>query len=91
MTSKTILNTLLTSTQTEADLASLRRLLVAASISPSYCRSLLNNPVQSIHSGFGGEHFALSETTIEIISGIRAKTLAEFIHSINEKIPFHSA
>jgi hypothetical protein len=91
MTSKTILNTLLTSTQTETDLASLRRLLVAASISPSYCRSLLNNPVQSIHSGFGGEHFALSETTIEIISGIRAKTLAEFIHSINEKIPFHSA
>ncbi|MEY2819568.1 MAG: hypothetical protein RL275_3031 [Chloroflexota bacterium] len=91
MTSKTILNTLLTSTQTETDLASLRRLLVAASISSSYCRSLLNNPVQSIHSGFGGEHFALSETTIEIISGIRAKTLAEFIHSINEKIPFHSA
>jgi hypothetical protein len=91
MTSKTIHNTLLTSTQTETDLASLRRLLVAASISPSYCRSLLNNPVQSIHSGFGGEHFALSETTIEIISGIRAKTLAEFIHSINEKIPFHSA
>ena len=91
MTSNTIHNTLLTSTQIETDLASLRRLLVAASISPSYCRSLLNNPVQSIHSGFGGEHFALSETTIEIISGIRAKTLAEFIHSINEKIPFHSA
>ncbi len=91
MTSNTIHNTLLTSTQTETDLASLRRLLVAASISPSYCRSLLNNPVQSIHSGFGGEHFALSDTTIEIISGIRATTLAEFIHSINEKIPIHSA
>lgn len=91
MTSKTIHNILLTSTQIETDLASLRRLLVAASISPSYCRSLLNNPVQSIHSGFGGEHFALSETTIEIISDIRAKTLAEFIHSINEKIPIHSA
>ena len=91
MTSKTIHNTLLTTTQLESDLASLRRLLVAASISPAYCRSLLMDPASSIRAGFGGECFVLSQSTMEIVAAIRANTLAEFIYSINEKIPIHSA
>ena len=91
MTSKIIHNALLTPPQLESDLASLRRLLVAASINPAYCRSLLNDPAPSIRAGFGGERFTLSEPTMAMVSAIRVNTLAEFIHSINEKIPIHSA
>lgn len=73
--------------QLEADVGSLRRLLVAAAISPAYCRRLLDSPAQAIREGFGGEAFPLTESTLETISAIRAASVADFIHSINEKIP----
>jgi hypothetical protein len=77
----------ISSVQLEADLGSLRRLLVAAAISPAYCRLLLDSPAQAVREGFGGEAFPLTGPTLETISAIRAATLVDFIHSINEKIP----
>ena len=87
MNSKVTHSPLLATNQVEADLTSLRRLLVAASISPTYCRALLQDPSRAIKDGFGGECFILSEPTLEVLSSIQAETLTDFIFSINEKIP----
>lgn len=87
MNTKTLHNLSYTPTQLEADLTSLRRLLVAASISPDYCCSLLSNPSRSVNAGYGGERFILSEPVMRILSNIRAKSLNEFIQLLNEKIP----
>lgn len=78
---------LLSTSHTETDLATLRRLFVAACISPDFCHTLLLDPVRAVQTGFGGEGFVISEPTLIILSTIRAKTLSDFIHSINEKIP----
>jgi hypothetical protein len=69
----------------------MRRVLVAASIHADFCRLLLTDPCQAIAVGFGGERFVLSEATLVTLSTIQAETLAEFIHTLNEKIPILSA
>jgi hypothetical protein len=69
------------------DLTSLRKLLVAAAINPSYCELLLKSPEQAVKSGFGGEDFPLTESTLEIVSFVKAASLGDFIRLINEKIP----
>lgn len=70
-----------------ADLSSLRRMLTAAAIDRVYCEMLLESPEQAVKSGFGGEDFPLTESTLEIISHVKAASLGDFIRLINEKIP----
>lgn len=91
MPSKIVYSSKLITTQLESDLTSLRRLLVAASINSDFCCMLLKDPSHSIYMGFGGERFVLSDGTLKMLSSIRAKTLAEFIQTLNEKIPILSA
>lgn len=87
---KVLQESLRTTSHTETDLTTLRRLFVAACISPDFCRTLLQDPVRAVQTGFGGESFVISEPTMNILSVIQAKTLSDFIHSINEKIPILS-
>jgi hypothetical protein len=87
MITKTHTQRTITSGQLESDLSSIRRIVAAAAISPIFRKSLLQNPIQAVQAGFGGESFPLSEFTFDIISAVQADTLAEFIYLINEKIP----
>lgn len=86
MITKTYTTPSIASVQLEADLGSIRRLLVAAAINPSYCKLLLDSPAMAIKEGFGGENFSLTTPTLETISSIRAATLSDFIYLVNEKI-----
>lgn len=70
-----------------ADVSSLRRMLTAAAIDQVYCELLLQAPGQAVKNGFGGEDFPLTESTLEIISHVKAANLGDFIRLINEKIP----
>lgn len=88
MITKTLINKhSIPTEQLEADLSSLRRLLVAAAINPSYCEFLLKFPAQAVQAGFGGEAFPMSKATLSVVAAVKAGTLSEFIYSINEKIP----
>lgn len=84
---KVLREPLLVTSHTETDLATLRRLFVAACISPDFCQALLKDPACAVQTGFGGEIFVISGPTLEILSAIHAKTLSELILSVNEKIP----
>lgn len=72
---------------TTNDLSIIRRLLVAAAISPSFCSRLLENPSRALQSGFGGEKFHLSDSAFQSISTIQAASLGEFIQQVNKDFP----
>lgn len=59
------------------------RLLTAAVINGSFRQALLNNPVEAISSGFGGEAFNLSSDVVQRLSTIRANSLAEFASQLS--------
>jgi hypothetical protein len=69
---------------TSKDTDSISRLLVAAAINPRFCATLLTDPQQVLQSGFGGEGFPLSQTTLDSLVSIRASTLPEFVCKLNE-------
>ena len=54
------------------------RLLTAAVINGSFRQALLQNPVEAISMGFGGEAFNLSADVVKWISSIKASSLSEF-------------
>jgi hypothetical protein len=70
------------------DLKVIRRLLTAAAINSHYCMKLLQDPIQAVQEGFGGEQFHLSDMTIRSMSSIRAASLADFIHRLNEGLSY---
>lgn len=76
----------ITSLDPSDDLGVIRRLLVAAAISPQFCLALLDNPGRAVRDGFGGEAFLLSAWTAERLSSIRAATLTEFILRLNDSL-----
>ncbi len=76
-----------TRSQMDSDRSSIRRLLVGAVINTDFCALLLNQPLDAVSTGFGGENFNLSTYGLEAIRGIQANSLSEFIHLLNEKIP----
>jgi len=65
------------------DLRIIGRLLVAASINSRFCAKLLSEPEIAIKDGFGGEQFHLSDSTLKVVSSVRASTLTEFIRQLN--------
>ena len=71
---------------TTLDTTSINRLLVAATISPGFCRKLLNDPHSAIQAGFNGEYFPLSQTTYSAINSVKAVTLSDFIRELNDKV-----
>ncbi len=75
-------------TDSSKDLASINRLLAAAAISPRFRSRLLTNPGEALKAGFGGEHFSLSQPAREMLISIRASTMPEFVHKLDEKLPY---
>ena len=71
---------------TSKDTDTLTRLLVAAAINPRFCADLLKDPQHALQTGFGGEGFPLSQTTLSRLALIRASTLPEFITKLNEML-----
>ncbi|MBI5962282.1 MAG: hypothetical protein HY863_02305 [Chloroflexi bacterium] len=71
------------------DMSSIRRLLLAAAISPHFCTSLLENPSSTVRKGFGGERFHLSELTLNLIGSVQASSLPEFIQQLNQSFSDH--
>ena len=65
------------------DLKTIRRFLVAAAISPNFCRKLLRDPQEAVLDGFGGEQFPLSEPTLQVLGSIRVSSLPELIYQLN--------
>jgi hypothetical protein len=65
------------------DLRSIRRMLVAAAISPRFCASLLKDPDQAVRGGFGGEQFSISDATRHVLACVQVTTLAEFIEQVD--------
>ncbi len=72
-----------------ADLSAIRRLLVAAAISPRFRESLLSNPGHAVHQGFAGERFPLSESTFTVVSAIQASSLPEFTALLDKNLSNH--
>ena len=68
---------------TPDDLRAIRRLLVAAAISPRFCARLLNDPDQAVRAGFGGERFFISESSMSALAHVRVTTLTEFIEQLD--------
>jgi len=65
------------------DLSVLRRLLAAAALNSRFCARLLAEPVSAAYSGFGGEAFPLSESTLNLLASIQAGTLPEFVQQLD--------
>lgn len=68
------------------DMSAINRLLVAAAISPRFRAGLLHDPGHAVRTGFGGEHFPLSESTLNVLTSIRVSTLPEFVLQLNENL-----
>ena len=86
MDTKPLIREPLTSLDPSEDIGVIRRLLVAAAISPRFCMALLDNPGQAVREGFGGETFFLSAWTTERLSSVRAATLPDFILQLNDRL-----
>jgi hypothetical protein len=56
----------------------LSRLITAAVVNRGFCQMLLENPQRALASGYKGETFSLGSEEQDLISSIRAGTLAEF-------------
>lgn len=56
----------------------LSRLLTAAVVNQDFCKLLLANPAMALATGYNGEPFDLAADEQELISSIRATTLADF-------------
>lgn len=87
MITKTLTGRTITTFPAETDLNSIRRLLAAAVIDPSFCASLLQSPGTTVLEGFGGEAFPLTDNAFKVIASIQAMSLTEFIYLLDEKIP----
>jgi hypothetical protein len=89
MFTKSLTRQPLLTTELSTEISIIRRLLTAAAISPRFCATLLNDPDRALQNGFGGEQFHLSESIrIQLVS-IRAATLPEFIHRLDENLSNH--
>lgn len=56
----------------------LSRLITAAVVNRKFCQMLLENPQKALASGYKGETFTLGSEEQDLISSIRAGSLAEF-------------
>lgn len=86
MYTKPLIRQSIASMDLSGELSTLRRLFVAAAISSQFCDALLGDPCATVRRGFGGEHFLLSESTMNILDSVRAATLPEFIYRLDERL-----
>ncbi len=69
-----------------ADMSALNRLFLAAAISPRFCAGLLKDPGTAVQSGFGGEKFQISESTMSALTSIHVSSLPEFIQQLDQNL-----
>jgi hypothetical protein len=86
MFTKSLTHQTLTTHDLSADVSAINRLLLAAAISPSFRAGLLQNPAHAVLSGFGGEKFQISESTLNIMSSIHVSSLPEFIQQLDKNL-----
>lgn len=65
----------------------LNRLLVAAVVSPRFCRLLLENPTAALTAGYRGQPFKLSAAERSHVLAIVASTLQEFAQQLTAACP----
>lgn len=58
------------------------RILTAAVINTHFRKMLLDNPVEAVKAGFGGESFNLPKEDKKRISSIQANSLADFAYQL---------
>jgi len=83
MFTKPLTRQTITTQDVSADLGAIRRLLVAAAISPRFCAGLLHDPDYAVRSGFGGEKFQISDSTMNLLTSIRVSSLPEFVQQLD--------
>lgn len=86
MFTKPLTHQTITTHDLSQDMSALNRLFVAAAISPRFCAGLLNDPGNAVRSGFGGEKFQISESTMSMMSSIHVSSLPEFIQQLDQSL-----
>lgn len=74
----------ITTPDVSEDMSALNRLFIAAAINPRFCAGLLHDPRTAVRSGFGGEQFQISESTMSLLTSIRVSSLPEFIQQLDK-------
>lgn len=68
------------------DLRAIGRILIAASLNLRFCAKLLADPRNAVLDGFSGEHFQVTEATLNVLGSIKVATLPEFIRQLDERL-----
>jgi hypothetical protein len=64
----------------------LSRMFAAAVVNRQFCESLLKNPLEALQKGYLGETFLLSMEERELITSIRADSLADLAKQMNRAL-----
>jgi hypothetical protein len=71
---------------TSAERTGLHRLFAAAIVSDQFRETLLREPEAALANGYLGQTFALSDQETSIIKSVRASTLADLAHKVNQAL-----
>lgn len=69
-----------------ADRSGLHRLFAAAIVSNQFRETLLHEPEAALANGYLGQTFALTDQETTIIKSVRASTLADLAHKVNQAL-----
>jgi hypothetical protein len=87
LSSQTFRTTLsVTITSRPAHSSELSRMFAAAVINRQFCEMLLKNPYEALQNGYLGETFQLSMEERELLTSIRADSLADLAKQINRAL-----
>jgi hypothetical protein len=86
MFTKPLTRQTITTHDVSADMGAIRRLLLAAAISPRFCAGLLRDPGVAVRCGFGGEQFQISDSTMSLLTSIRVSSLPEFVQQLDKNL-----
>ena len=86
MFTKPLTRQTITTPDLSKDISAIRRLLMAAAISPRFCAGLLQNPRHAVQTGFGGEQFSISEATLSLLTSIQVSSLPDFIQQLDKNL-----
>ncbi|MBI5962931.1 MAG: hypothetical protein HY863_05610 [Chloroflexi bacterium] len=64
----------------------LSRVFAAAVVDQQFCETLLEDPQQALQNGYLGEHFLLSREEQDLLTSIRAGSLADLAKQVNKAL-----
>lgn len=73
------------------DVDTINRMLAAAVSSTGFRNLLLGNPRAAAESGFAGECFELSSSSLDFLNSIRAASLRDFAEQVHARLPGYLA